>query len=47
MERALASDYQLQHTLRMRPGKQLVAVGVRDEIGAVSSIVLQGLDVGS
>ncbi len=47
MERALASDYQLQHTLRMRPGKQVVAVGVRDEIGAVSSIVLQGLEVGS
>ena len=47
MERALVSDYQLRHTLRMRPGKQLVAVGVRDEIGAVSSIVLQGLDVGS
>lgn len=47
MERALASNYQLQHTLRMRPGKQLVAVGVRDEIGAVSSIVLQGLEIGS
>ncbi len=47
MERALTSDYQLQHTLRMRPGKQLVAVGVRDEIGAVSSIVLEALQVGS
>ncbi len=47
MERALVSDYQLRHTLRMRPGRQLVAVGVRDEIAAVSSIVLQGLDVGS
>ena len=47
MERALVSDYQLQHTLRMRPGRQLVAVGVRDEIGAVSSIVLQALEVGS
>jgi VWFA-related protein len=47
MERALVSDYQLQHTLRMKPGKQLVAIGVRDEIGAVSSIVLQAVDVGS
>jgi VWFA-related protein len=46
MERALVSDYQLQHTMLMRPGKQLVAVGVRDEIGAVSSIVLQSLEVG-
>ena len=47
MERARVSDYQLKHTLRMRPGRQLVAVGVRDEIGAVSSIVLRTLEVGS
>ncbi len=46
MERALVSDYQLQHTMLMRPGKQLVAIGVRDEIGAISSIVLQALEVG-
>ena len=46
MDRALVSDYQLRHTMLMRPGKQLVAVGVRDEIGAVSSIVLQTLEVG-
>ena len=44
---ALESEYQLQHTMRMRPGRQLVAVGGRDEIGAVSSIVLQALEVGS
>jgi VWFA-related protein len=47
MERALASEYHLRHTLKMRPGKQLLAVGVRDELGAVSSIVLRPLEVGS
>ncbi len=47
MERALVSDYRLQHTLRMKPGRQLLAIGVRDEIGAVSSIVLEPLEVGS
>ncbi len=42
LERALESEYRLEHQLLMRPGKMLVAVGVRDEIGATSSVVLGG-----
>ncbi len=46
-DRARAQAYHLQHTLMMAPGGQLVAVGVRDEIGAVTAFVLGGLRVGA
>ena len=47
MERALESEYRLEHTLLLKSGRMLVAVGVRDEIGAVSSVVLGAHDVGT
>ena len=46
IERAQEADYQLQHTLVMSTGKQLVAVGVRDELGSTTSFVLGGLRLG-
>lgn len=38
--------YRYQITLMMRSGNQLVAVGVRDEIGAETSFVARGLRIG-
>ncbi len=38
--------YKYEVTLQMRRGRQVVAVGVRDEIGAVTSYVSRGLTVG-
>ncbi len=46
-DRARAQAYHLRHTLMMAPGGQLVAVGVRDEIGAITAVVLGGLRVGA
>ena len=46
MERAREHSYELRHTLMMRPGRHLVAIGVRDEIGAVTSVVVGGVTVG-
>jgi len=38
--------YKYAMTLQMRSGRQVVAVGVHDEIGAVSGFVTRGLSVG-
>lgn len=45
-ERTVGQAYHLQHSLMMAPGRQLVAVGVRDEISAVTSFVLSGVTAG-
>ena len=45
-ERAKAQFYQYEMKLIMRGGHQVVAVGVRDEIGAVTGFVTRGLRVG-
>ena len=37
--------YQYEMKLLMRTGRQVVAVGVRDEIGAISGFLARGLDV--
>jgi VWFA-related protein len=46
-DRARGQAYHLQHSLMMAPGGQIVAVGVRDEIGAVTAVVLGGVRVGA
>lgn len=43
--RAMESNYQLQHTLVLSTGRQLVAVGVRDELGSSTSFVVEGLQL--
>ncbi|MCG8458282.1 MAG: VWA domain-containing protein, partial [Holophagales bacterium] len=45
-DRAKEQFYHYQVTLLMRPGRQMVVVGVRDEIGATAGFVTRGLDVG-
>lgn len=45
-EQAKGAFYKYSVTLQMRRGRQIVAVGVRDEIGSVTSYVTQGLTVG-
>ncbi|MCP4659261.1 MAG: VWA domain-containing protein [bacterium] len=45
-ERARETDFRYQVSLQMRRGRQRVAIGVRDEIGAVSAFVTRGLSVG-
>ena len=45
-ETARGQFYKYEMTLQMRRGRQVVAVGVRDEIGAVSGFVTRGLTVG-
>ncbi len=45
-ERAQSQMYKYEMTLQMRRGRQVVAVGVRDEIGAVSGFVARGVSVG-
>jgi len=44
-ERALMAKYQLQHTLVLSSGRQLVAVGVRDELASTTSFVTEGLNL--
>ncbi|MEM1202933.1 MAG: VWA domain-containing protein [Acidobacteriota bacterium] len=46
-DRAKEQFYHYQLSLLMRQGRQVVAVGVRDEIGAVTGVVTEGLLVGS
>ena len=43
--RAMEANYQLQHTLVLSSGRQLVAVGVRDELGSSTSFVVGGLQL--
>lgn len=43
---AQSHDYQLQHRLLMRRGRQLVAVGIRDEIGSGRAVVTRGIKIG-
>lgn len=45
--RAQQSLYHLQHTLVMARGRQIIAVGVRDEIGATDAFVLGGVELDS
>jgi VWFA-related protein len=45
-EYAKTQMYKYAMTLQMRSGRQVVAVGVHDEIGAVSGFVTRGLSVG-
>ena len=47
VETALNQYYSYKATLLMRSGAHLVAVGVRDELGATSSFVTQSIRVGS
>jgi len=46
-EKAQDQYFRYAMTVQMRQGRQIVAVGVRDEIGAVSGFVTRGLSVGS
>ncbi len=46
-ETAKGQFYKYEMTLQMRRGRQVVAVGVRDEIGATSGFVTRGMTVGS
>ncbi len=46
IERARSHLYHHRFTLLMRRGQQLLAVGVRDEIGGVTSFAVQGAEVG-
>lgn len=45
--RAQQSFYHLNHTLEMTRGRQIIAVGVRDEIGATDAFVLGGVELDS
>ena len=47
MERARQASYRYSTRLLMRSGGHRIAVGVRDEIGATNSFVIQSLRVGS
>ncbi len=47
IERARGHLYHHRVTLRMQRGYQRLAVGVRDEIGAVTSVVITGAKIGS
>ena len=47
IERARAHVYHHRFTLLMRRGRQLLAVGVRDEIGGETSFVVEGTEVGA
>ncbi len=46
-ERAKEQMYQYSVKLLMRGGRQIVAVGVRDEIGAVNGFATRGVHIGS
>ncbi len=46
MAAAQKKNYVYSVTLLMRAGEQRVAVGVRDDIGALASFVSRGLRVG-
>ena len=46
LERARGKLYHHRFTLRMRRGRQLLAVGVRDEIGALTGFVVGGAQIG-
>ncbi len=46
LEQAMEQYYQYEVKLLMRGGRQVVAVGVRDEIGAVTGFVTRGVRVG-
>ena len=45
-ERAREQFYEYSMTLLMREGRQVVAVGVRDEIGAVNGFATRGVQIG-
>ena len=47
IERAREHLYHHRFTLLMRRGRQLLAVGVRDEIGGLTSFVVEGTEVGA
>ncbi len=47
IERARGHLYHHRFTLLMRRGRQLLAVGVRDEIGGETSFVVKGTEVGA
>ena len=44
--RALEQKYEYSMNLIMRPGRQVVAVGVRDEIGAINGFATRGVSIG-
>ncbi|MEE8525367.1 MAG: VWA domain-containing protein, partial [Thermoanaerobaculia bacterium] len=46
-DRAREQLYQYEMKLIMRAGRQVVAVGIRDEIGAVTGFVTRGVRIGS
>ena len=46
-ERARQQFYEYSMQLIMRRGRQVVAVGVRDEIGAVSGFATRGVSIGA
>lgn len=46
LELAMQHEYRLRHQLLMAPGRHRVAVGIRDELGAGSSVVVTSVDVG-
>ncbi len=47
LEQAMEQVYQYEIKLIMRGGRQVVAIGVRDEIGAVTGFVTRGVLVGT
>jgi hypothetical protein len=47
IENARTQYYQYEMKLIMRTGRQVVAVGIRDEIGATSGFITRGLRVGA
>ncbi|NJL28920.1 MAG: VWA domain-containing protein [Thermoanaerobaculia bacterium] len=46
LERAQSQFYQYRMQLLMRTGSQVVAIGVRDDLAAVTSVIARGLTVG-
>ena len=46
-ERAKHQSYHYQITLLMRAGRQVVAVGARDEIGSTIGFATRGVSLGS
>jgi VWFA-related protein len=44
-ERAMSANYQLQHTLVLSSGQQLVAIGMRDELGSTTSFIVKGINL--
>lgn len=45
-DKAREADFRYEVSLQMRRGRQRVAIGVHDEIGAISAFITRGLSVG-